>query len=209
MLAVRHSLSHAPTGTRAGAGAGVLSARPVVWPPASGATPAPACSAARAAAGPIPCRSSTAAASTALSPLRAFLDGIRQVCEWAEIHTDDHVWTVPATRTKAKREHRVPLSGRVLEVSRRGAVARRRQPARVPERAGQADERHGPVGTAQDARGPGRAPRLPFHLRDWATKEPKPPARGRRGGAGPTLCRTRSRQPTPARTCSSGGGRCR
>ena len=26
---------------------------------------------------------------------------------WAEIHTEDHVWTVPATRTKAKREHRV------------------------------------------------------------------------------------------------------
>ncbi len=36
--------------------------------------------------------------------------------EWAEIDTEEHVWTVPATRTKAKREHRVPLSGRALEI---------------------------------------------------------------------------------------------
>ena len=28
---------------------------------------------------------------------------------WAEIDTEDHVWTIPATRAKAKREHRVPL----------------------------------------------------------------------------------------------------
>ncbi len=40
---------------------------------------------------------------------------------WAEIDTDDHVWTVPATRTKAKREHRVPLTRRaeaVLDAAR-------------------------------------------------------------------------------------------
>ena len=35
---------------------------------------------------------------------------------WAEIDTTDHVWTVPATRTKAKREHRVPLSGRAEQI---------------------------------------------------------------------------------------------
>ncbi len=35
---------------------------------------------------------------------------------WDEIDTDDHVWTIPATRTTAKREHRVPLSGRALEI---------------------------------------------------------------------------------------------
>ena len=33
---------------------------------------------------------------------------------WAEIDTEERVWTVPATRTKAKREHRVPLSGPTL-----------------------------------------------------------------------------------------------
>ena len=35
---------------------------------------------------------------------------------WGEIDTDAAVWTVPAGRMKANREHRVPLSGRALEV---------------------------------------------------------------------------------------------
>ncbi|MCY4632977.1 MAG: hypothetical protein OXG04_00445 [Acidobacteria bacterium] len=36
--------------------------------------------------------------------------------EWARIDTADQVWTVPPTRTKTKREHRVPLSRRALEI---------------------------------------------------------------------------------------------
>ena len=36
--------------------------------------------------------------------------------EWAEIDTEEHVWTVPATRTKAKREHRVPLRRRAEQI---------------------------------------------------------------------------------------------
>ena len=35
---------------------------------------------------------------------------------WDEIDATGAVWTVPATRMKAKREHRVPLCGRALEV---------------------------------------------------------------------------------------------
>ena len=35
---------------------------------------------------------------------------------WAEVDTSAHVWTVPATRMKAKREHRVPLCGRAVEI---------------------------------------------------------------------------------------------
>ena len=35
---------------------------------------------------------------------------------WAEIDTEEHVWTVPATRTKAKREHRVPLCRRAEQI---------------------------------------------------------------------------------------------
>ncbi len=48
--------------------------------------------------------------------LTAARSGEVRGAEWAEIDTADHVWTVPATRTKAKREHRVPLSGRALEI---------------------------------------------------------------------------------------------
>ena len=36
--------------------------------------------------------------------------------EWTEIDAEEHVWTVPATRSKAKREHREPLTGRALEI---------------------------------------------------------------------------------------------
>ena len=36
--------------------------------------------------------------------------------EWSEIDLGQAVWTVPATRMKAKREHRVPLCGRALEI---------------------------------------------------------------------------------------------
>jgi integrase len=35
---------------------------------------------------------------------------------WSEIDLESKVWTVPAERTKAKREHRVPLSKRALAV---------------------------------------------------------------------------------------------
>ena len=35
---------------------------------------------------------------------------------WDEIDTVDRVWTIPATRMKAKREHRVPLCGRAVEI---------------------------------------------------------------------------------------------
>ena len=38
---------------------------------------------------------------------------------WDEIDTVDRVWTIPATRMKAKREHRVPLCGGPWIFSRR------------------------------------------------------------------------------------------
>ena len=48
--------------------------------------------------------------------LTAARSGEVRGAEWAEIDTEDHVWTVPATRTKAKREHRVPLTRRAEQV---------------------------------------------------------------------------------------------
>jgi integrase len=36
--------------------------------------------------------------------------------KWAEIDFADKVWTVPANRTKANKEHKIPLSGRALEI---------------------------------------------------------------------------------------------
>ena len=48
--------------------------------------------------------------------LTAARSGEVRGARWAEIDTDDHVWTIPVTRTKAKREHRVPLCGRALAI---------------------------------------------------------------------------------------------
>ena len=39
-----------------------------------------------------------------------------RLATWAEMDTTNHVWTVSAERMKAKREHRVPLCGRALEI---------------------------------------------------------------------------------------------
>jgi integrase len=38
---------------------------------------------------------------------------------WAEIDLEAKVWTVPASRMKASREHRIPLSDRAIEILRK------------------------------------------------------------------------------------------
>jgi len=43
---------------------------------------------------------------------------------WAEIDLDAAVWTIPAERMKAGREHRVPLSTRAIEILREVGAAR-------------------------------------------------------------------------------------
>ena len=48
--------------------------------------------------------------------LTAARSGEVRLATWDEIDTAGAVWTVPASRMKAKREHRVPLCGRALEV---------------------------------------------------------------------------------------------
>ena len=67
----------------------------------------------------------TVQASTALPAVRLAFEflvltaarwGEVRWAEWAEIDRDEGVWTVPARRTKANRQHRVPLCGRALEI---------------------------------------------------------------------------------------------
>ena len=48
--------------------------------------------------------------------LTASRSGEVRLATWAEMDTKAHVWTIPATRMKAKREHRVPLCRRAVEV---------------------------------------------------------------------------------------------
>ncbi len=48
--------------------------------------------------------------------LTATRSGEARGAAWSEIDEDAGVWTIPAGRTKTNREHRVPLSGRALEI---------------------------------------------------------------------------------------------
>ena len=55
--------------------------------------------------------------------LTAARSGEVRGARWDEIDTAEHVWTIPATRTKAKREHRVPLTRRAEQVLEAARVA--------------------------------------------------------------------------------------
>ena len=48
--------------------------------------------------------------------LTAARSGEVRLATWDEMDLDAAVWTIPAARMKAKRDHRVPLSGRALAI---------------------------------------------------------------------------------------------
>ena len=58
----------------------------------------------------------TAALAVRFVALTAARPGEARGAVWAEIDLDAEVWTVPASRMKAGREHRVPLSSGALAV---------------------------------------------------------------------------------------------
>lgn len=48
--------------------------------------------------------------------LTAARSGEVRGARWAEINLEERIWTIPAVRMKAKREHRVPLTARMVEL---------------------------------------------------------------------------------------------
>ena len=115
--------------------------------------------------------------------LTAARSGEVRGAQWAEVDAENHVWTIPATRTKAKAGTPGSPVPACRTDPRRGARARRRPCAGVPERAREAAGRYGAVGAAQ---GPGdrrRPARLSFELPGLDGRGDQSPARGRRGGA--------------------------
>ena len=125
---------------------------------------------------------------------------------WTEMDTTAHVWTVPASRMKANREHRVLLCRRVVEVL---------------DAARTLDDGGGPLVFSN---GDGDPPDEKYCAGCWSVSGSRPfrMASGRRSGIGRprrrstgarssrrrwrTSSATRSRRPTCGRTCSSGGG---
>jgi integrase len=61
-------------------------------------------------------RNATAAFALEFCILTAARSGEVYGARWSEIDFDKKVWTVPATRMKAAREHRIPLSDRALTI---------------------------------------------------------------------------------------------
>ena len=61
-------------------------------------------------------RPAVAARALEFAILTAARSGEVLGAQWDEIDTDRKVWTIPATRMKAGREHRVPLSPRAVEI---------------------------------------------------------------------------------------------
>jgi integrase len=64
-------------------------------------------------------REATSALALELCILTAVRSGEILGMRWTEIDPDKKIWTVPAVRTKAGREHRVPLSPRAVAILRR------------------------------------------------------------------------------------------
>ena len=69
-------------------------------------------------------RPATAARALEFCILTATRSGETLAARWEEIDLDAKVWTVPAERTKAAREHRVPLSDRALAILEEMKAAR-------------------------------------------------------------------------------------
>ena len=61
-------------------------------------------------------RQATAARALELGILSATRSSETLAARWDEIDMDAKVWTIPAARTKAAREHRVPLSDRAIAI---------------------------------------------------------------------------------------------
>ena len=118
--------------------------------------------------------------------LTAARSGEVRLARWDEIDLDAEVWTIPAERMKANREHRVPLSCRAAEILQAARALRNGSKLVFPSPRGKPSLRHDPVQAAQRARRAGRAARLPIQFPRLGVRRDEPPARGRRSGARPS-----------------------
>ncbi len=63
-------------------------------------------------------REGVAAQALQFAVLTACRSGEVRLATWSEVDLDNGVWTIPASRMKAQKEHRVPLSSHALELLR-------------------------------------------------------------------------------------------
>ena len=122
---------------------------------------------------------------------------------WEDIDLDRRIWTVPAERMKAGREHRVPLSERALAVldSARASLAHGRGIV-FPSPTG-VTQTHRPMGDLMRTLDIDAVPHgFRSSFRDWAAECTEHPARSA-NSPWRTSTATASRPPTGAATCST------
>ena len=94
-----------------------------------------------------------------------------RLATWTEINTADRVWTIPAMRMKAKREHRVPLCGLALEILDAARALGDGNPLVFPMRSGRAISPSTLPKMLQDHRIAAVAHGFRSSFRDWAAEE--------------------------------------
>ena len=94
-----------------------------------------------------------------------------RLAAWAEIDTTGRVWTISAMRMKAKREHRVPLCRRALEILDAAHALGDGNPLVFPMRSGKALSASTLPKMLQYHRIPAVAHGFRSSFRDWAAEE--------------------------------------
>ncbi len=103
--------------------------------------------------------------------LTATRSGEVRGAQWAEIDTTDRVWTLSAQRMKAKREHRVPLCGRALEILDAARALGDGNPHVFPMRSGRPISASTLVKTLQNLRVAAVPHGFRSSFRDWAAEK--------------------------------------
>ena len=98
-----------------------------------------------------------------------------RLAAWAKIYTTDRVWTISAMRMKAKREHRVPLCGRALEILEAAGKLGDGNPLVFPMRSGKATSASTLPKMLQQHRIAAVAHGFRSSFRDWAAEETDQP----------------------------------
>ena len=115
--------------------------------------------------------------------LTAARSGEVRGAQWAEVDAENHVWTIPATRTKAKREHRVPLCRRAAQILDAARALGDGHALVFPSGRGKRLADMALSGLLKESGDRRRPARLSFELPGLDGRGDQSPARGRRGGA--------------------------
>ena len=107
--------------------------------------------------------------------LTAARSGEARGARWAEMDLAGRVWTVPAARMKANREHRVPLCGRAVEVLGAARALGNGGPLAFPTARGGELKDEALSGPLKDLQMPAVPHGFRSSFRDWAAEETNHP----------------------------------